>query len=117
MDLSRYRGFFLYSVVVDAGPSTNTAKITLTSGAEDVVLVELSHVVQMAMDGPVEGDDLVDEIIVCELPKTGPWPADAHHLLHHHNNEADLLWLKIIGPREIGVVARTIKVGPTSTRT
>lgn len=80
MDLSAYRGYFLDSVVVQADSAASTARISLTSGADDTAVIELFGVVHVKMDSP--DGDFIDEAVVGDLPRTGAWPADAHHLLH-----------------------------------
>jgi hypothetical protein len=50
----------------------------------------------------------IDEISVRRLPGTGAWPAEAHHLLQHHNNKTDLVWITLTGPTQIEIVARTL---------
>ncbi|MER5321942.1 hypothetical protein [Streptosporangium roseum] len=108
MDLSAYRGYFLDSVVVQADSAASTARISLTSGADDTAVIELLGVVHVRMDSPDAGGDFIDEAVVGDLPRTGAWPADAQHLLHLHNNDSELVWLKLIGPKGIEVVARRI---------
>ncbi|MER5649221.1 hypothetical protein [Streptosporangium sp. NPDC002524] len=108
MDLSAYRGYFLDSVVVHAGSAASTATIGLTSGADDSAIIELFGVVHVTMDSPDAGGDLIDEAVVRDLPRTGAWPAEARHLLHLHNNDSELVWLKVIGPRKVEMVARRL---------
>lgn len=87
MDLSEYNGYFLDSVRMETEPGGGTASVRLVRGEVDGVVLELSHVVHACMDGTGDRDEFVDEITVWDLPQTGPWPAPARHLLHHHNNE------------------------------
>ncbi|WP_433540683.1 hypothetical protein ACQP10_00845 [Streptosporangium sandarakinum] len=108
MDLSAYRGYFLDSVVVQVDSVASTARISLTSGDDDTAVIELLGVVHVKMDSPDVRGGFIDEAVVGDLPRTGAWPADAHHLLHLHNNDSELVWLKLIGSREIEVVARRI---------
>ncbi|MGV9323692.1 hypothetical protein [Streptosporangium sandarakinum] len=108
MDLSAYRGYFLDSIVVQAGSAVSAARISLTSEADDTAVIELFDVVHVAMDRPDGGGDFIDEAVVSDLPRTGAWPADAHHLLHLHNNDSELVWLRLIGPQEIEMVARRL---------
>ncbi|WP_433245860.1 hypothetical protein ACQPYK_44215 [Streptosporangium sp. CA-135522] len=108
MDLSAYCGYFLDSIVVQADSAVSTARISLTSGADDTAVIELFGVVHMTMDRPDAEGDFIDEAVVSDLPRTGAWPADAHHLLHLHNNDSELVWLRVIGPQEIEMVARRL---------
>ncbi|MEV4246708.1 hypothetical protein AB0J63_25200 [Streptosporangium canum] len=110
MDLSAYRGYFLDSIVVQADSAAGTARISLTSGADDTAVIELFGVVHVTMNRPDAGGDFIDEAVVSDLPRTGAWPADAHHLLHLHNNDSELVWLKVIGPQEIEMVARRLTI-------
>jgi hypothetical protein len=89
VDLSSYRGYFLEPVTV-ASAAGGTAAV--------------------AMDSPGGWHDLIDEVSVRRLRCTGPWPSEAHHLLQHHNNDADLLWMSLTGPTHIETVARTLTV-------
>lgn len=108
MDLSAYRGYFLDSIVIQADSAVSTARISLTSGADDTAVIELFGVVHVTIDRPNVGGDFIDEAVVRDLPRTGAWPADAYHLLHLHNNDSELVWLRVIGPQEIEVVARKL---------
>ena len=108
MDLSAYRGYFLDSIVVHADSAASTARISLTSGAADTAVIELFGVVHVTMNWPDVRGDLIDEAVVSDLPRTGAWPADAHHLLHLHNNDSELVRLQVIGPQEIEMVARRL---------
>jgi hypothetical protein len=107
VDLSSYRGYFLESVTVAAAPSS-TAAIAMTRGAGEHAVLTLTHVLHLAMDSPGDWDDFIDEISVRRLPRTGPWPPEARHLLQHHNNDSDLLWIRLTGPTQIEIVARTL---------
>ncbi|WP_329430118.1 hypothetical protein OG339_18360 [Streptosporangium sp. NBC_01495] len=108
MDLSAYSGYFLDAVVVHADSVAGTARISLTSGADDSAVIELFGVVHVMMNRPNVEGDFIDEAVVRDLPRTGAWPAEAHHLLHLHNNDSELVWLKVIGPQEIEMVARRL---------
>lgn len=108
MDLSAYRGYLLDSVVVHSGSAASTARISLTSEADDTAVIELFGVVHVTMDSPDVEGDFIDEAVVRDLPRTGAWPADAHHLLHLHNNDSELVWLKVIGPQKVEMVARRL---------
>lgn len=89
MDLSAYRGYFLDSIVVQTESAAGTARIRLTSGADDTAVIVLFGVVPVTMDSPDVGGDFIDEAVVSDLPRIGAWPADAHHLLRLHNKERD----------------------------
>ncbi|MER5628645.1 hypothetical protein ABT061_47290 [Streptosporangium sp. NPDC002544] len=108
MDLSAYRGYLLDSVVVHSDSAASTARISLTSEADDTAVIELFGVVHVTMDSPDVEGDFIDEAVVRDLPRTGAWPADAHHLLHLHNNDSELVWLKVIGPQKVEMVARRL---------
>jgi hypothetical protein len=108
MDLSAYRGYFLDSVAVHVDCAAGTARINLTDGADATAVIELFGVVHVTMNRPDVGGDFIDEAVVSDRPRTGAWPADARHLLHLHNNDSELVWLKVIGPQEIEVVARRL---------
>jgi hypothetical protein len=65
------------------------------------------------MARPDVGGDFINEAVVRNLPRTGAWPADAHHLLHLHTNDCALVWLKVIGPQEIEILAKKLTTEPT----
>jgi hypothetical protein len=73
----------------------------------DIVLV-LSGVTRLHIDGDL--DSWVDELVVSRLPQFGPWPEEARPILMHHVNQSEVVWLRFIGPREIEVVARELRV-------
>ncbi|MYW00530.1 hypothetical protein [Streptomyces sp. SID3343] len=109
MDLSRYHGYFLDGISVAAGDGGSTVSVSLTHG--DRVVLELSHVVHVKMDSCGDWDEFVDRIVVRELPRTGPWPTEARHLLHHnHNNDCIMVWVRLIGPSEIEILGRVLTV-------
>jgi hypothetical protein len=75
-------------------------------GVVQAVLV-LSDVAHLRIDGPV---DFIDEIVVRRLPRFGPWPTVARHLLGHHTNESEMVWFRLNGPMEIEALARDMAV-------
>jgi len=109
VDLSTYRGYFLESVTAAAAPRS-TAAIAMTRRAGEHAVLTLTHVVHLSMDSPGGWNDFIDEISVRRLSRTGPWPPEARHLLQHHNNDSDLLWVTLTGPTQIEIVARTLAV-------
>lgn len=109
MDLSTYRGYFLESVTAATAPPS-TAAIAMTRGAGEHAMLTLTHVLHLAMDSPGDWNDLIDEVSARPLPRTGPWPPEARHLLQHHNNDSDLLWIRLTGPTQIEILARTLTV-------
>lgn len=109
MDLGSYRGYFLESINVATAPDS-TAVIAMYRNPGEQVVLTLSQVVHVTMDSPGDWDDFIDEVSVRRLPSTGPWPPEAHHLLQHHNNDGELLWIRLIGPTEIEIVARALAV-------
>jgi hypothetical protein len=62
------------------------------------------------MDSPGGWNDFIDEVSVRRLLGTGPWPSEAHHLLQHHSNDTGLLWIRLTGPTQIEIVARTLTI-------
>ncbi len=114
MDLTAYRGCFLGSVSMHATAYEDAGmSIELTDGPNAVVVLEFKHVVRIAMDDYGDWCGFFDDFEVRELPRDGPWPNEAKHLLHHHNNESAMLWVRLIGPTEIDIVARELIVKPT----
>ena len=44
--------------------------------------------------------------------EVGPGTGQAtRHLLQHHDNDSDLLWIRVTGPTQIEIVARTLAIG------
>lgn len=110
MDLSHLADSFLTSVSTEA---TNTgsfvARIGMRTPDGTEVTLVLSDVARLCIDG---GDlhNFVGDIVVCWLPRFGPWPAEARHLLGHHDNCTELTWLRLDGPTEIEVLAADLRV-------
>ncbi|WP_435134073.1 hypothetical protein [Actinacidiphila sp. bgisy144] len=75
---------------------------------EATLVLELAQVVHLSFDNG--GHTFVDEIEVVDLPRVGRWPSQVHHLLSHHNNEAAMVWLQLIGPTTVEVLARTLAI-------
>jgi len=60
---------------------------------------------------PDASGSFVDEAWVKVLPKVPAlWPADAEALVVRHEHLPDLIWLKVVGPTAVDVVAATITV-------
>lgn len=98
------------SVVIRTDVEPSEALVVLTSGLASTE-IRLSRIVHARVDVSDPEGDLVDEVVVRELPKDGPWPAEAQHLLQHHNNRSTLYWLTLVGPSEVEVVAESFEVG------
>ncbi|MFC4034473.1 hypothetical protein ACFO3J_23780 [Streptomyces polygonati] len=90
--------------------------IELADGPATPVVLEFLQVVRVVLDDYGDWAGSVDEIEVRELPRSGPWPAAARHLLHHHNNESALLWVRLIGPTDIEIAARELVARPAPER-
>ncbi|WP_034087301.1 hypothetical protein [Streptacidiphilus albus] len=106
MTLEALRDHFhwLESVVIrtDLQPSEAVIQLRSKSAGATLRLVGVLHA-RADFSGP--DCDFVDEVVVRELPQHGPWPAEARHLLQHHNNRCVLQWLTIIGPSEVEILA------------
>ncbi|WP_324789880.1 hypothetical protein [Streptomyces sp. H51] len=106
MSLEQLRGqfYWLTSVVLrtDLHPSEAVIELNSESAGATLRLEGIVHA-RACLAGP--DCDFVDEITVRELPQHGPWPAEAHHLVHHHDNRRALQWLTIIGPSEVEILA------------
>jgi hypothetical protein len=110
VELSVYCGYFLASIVVEADSATSSVRILLSDGEAGTAVIELCDVVYVTMNGEVSDSSFIDDLVVCELPRRGPWPADTHHLLHLHNNDREQIWLKVVGPQGLEVVAAELVV-------
>lgn len=109
VSLERLRGYTLTSVVVRTDLQPSQARVVLSSEGGSVTL-SLARIAHARVDiGDPEGD-FVDEVVVRELPQDGPWPAEARHLLHHHDNNAVLHWLTVTGPSEVEILAEVLDV-------
>jgi hypothetical protein len=107
VDLDEWRGSFLESVHV--ADDIDAPQVTVVLATPEATLVlELAQVVHLSFDNA--GHTFVDEIEVVDLPRVGRWPSQVHHLLSHHNNEAAMVWLQLIGPTTVEVLARTLAI-------
>jgi hypothetical protein len=102
VDLSSYCGYFLESITV-ASALGGTAAVAMSREPCERVVLTLTQVLHVTMDSPGGWNDFIDEVPVRRLPSTGPWPSEAHHLLQHHNNDTDLLWIRLTGPTQIEI--------------
>lgn len=109
VDLSSYCGYFLESVTV-AAAAGGTAAVAMSREPGERVVPKLAQVVHVAMDSPGGWNDFIDEVSVRRLPCTGPWPSEAQHLLQQHRNDNGLLWIRLTGPAQIEIVARTLTI-------
>lgn len=109
MSFEHLRGHWLTSIVLRTDLQPSEAVVVLSSEGASVTL-RLAGIVHARTDfGSLDGD-FVDHVVVRELPQDGPWPAKAHHLLHHHNNRSVLQWLTITGPGEVEIVAEKFSI-------
>ncbi len=104
------RGHWLTSIVLRTDLEPSEAVVVLRSESAGVTL-RLAGIVHTRTDIGSPDGDFVDQVVVRELPVDGPWPVEAHHLLHHHNNRSVLHWLTITGPSEVEIVAEKFSVG------
>jgi hypothetical protein len=105
VSLEQLRGqfYWLTSVILRTDLQPSEAVIELNSEGASATL-RLEGIVHAR--ACLSGDrDFVGEVVVRELPQHGPWPAEAHHLLHHHDNRCALQWLTIMGPSEVEILA------------
>ncbi|MFF4340056.1 hypothetical protein ACFY00_08965 [Kitasatospora sp. NPDC001540] len=106
MSLEQLRGRFcwLTSVVVrtDLRPSTAVVELGSEGGGATLRFEGVLHATVCVAD---PDGDLVDEVLVRELPRDGPWPEEARHLLEHHDNRRALQWLTLTGPGEVEILA------------
>ncbi len=82
-------------------------RIGIDRGGVPQAVIVLTDVAHFRFDGAV---DFIDEIVVRRLPRTGPWPAQARHLLGHHLNESEMVWIVLKGPMEIEALAGDVTV-------
>ncbi|MFD3467978.1 hypothetical protein ACFWWM_16695 [Streptomyces sp. NPDC058682] len=101
MSLEQLRGHFywLTSIVLRTDLQPSEAVIELSSESARATL-RLVGIVHARTDLADPDGGFVAEVAVRELPQHGPWPAEARHLLHHHDNRCVLHWLTISGPSE-----------------
>ncbi|MEV7597248.1 hypothetical protein AB0O91_07615 [Kitasatospora sp. NPDC089797] len=97
------------SIVLRTDLEPSEAVVILGSDSDSVTL-RLTGIAHARADLSDPAGDVVDEIAVRELPLNGPWPVEARHLLHHHNNCSVLQWLTITGPSEVEIVAEALSV-------
>ncbi|MFD7257980.1 hypothetical protein [Streptomyces sp. NPDC059874] len=101
MSLEQLRGhvYWLTSVVLRTDLQPSEAVIELSSEGASATL-RLVGIVHARADLADPDGGFVAEVVVRELPQHGPWPAEARHLLHHHENRRVLQWLTVTGPSE-----------------
>ncbi|MFJ9712006.1 hypothetical protein [Streptomyces sp. NPDC101234] len=109
MSLEHLRGHWLTSIVLRTDLEPSEAVVVLSSEGASVTL-RLAGIVHARADIGTPDGDFVDQAVVRELPQDGPWPVDAYHLLHHHNNRSVLQWLTVTGPSEVEIVAEELRV-------
>lgn len=109
MNLERLRDYTLASVVVRTDLRPSEAHLVLNSAGGSVTL-RLARIWHARVDVGCPEGDFVGEVIVRELPQYGPWPAEAHHLLHHHDNRAVLHWLTVTGTGSVEILAEAFEV-------
>ncbi|MFE7528950.1 hypothetical protein ACFU7Y_25020 [Kitasatospora sp. NPDC057542] len=112
MSLEHLRDHWLTSIVLRTDLESSEAVVVLSSLSSEgaSVTLRLAGIVHVRADIGDPDGDFVDEVIVRELPQFGPWPVEAHHLLHHHNNRSVLYWLTITGPSGVEFVAEKLSV-------
>ncbi|MFI5532918.1 hypothetical protein ACIA8O_30720 [Kitasatospora sp. NPDC051853] len=110
MNLEHVRGHWLTSVVLRTDVEPSEAVVVLSSGEGTDVTLRLAGIVHARADISSPDADFVDQVVVRELPRYGPWPVEAHHLLQHHNNCSVLHWLTITGPSTVEIVAEEFSV-------
>lgn len=116
MDLSAYVDCELGAVAFLNDWRGSWARVGLHRGPNLVGTLVFEGVGIFVMEGS-EGV-FVDQISVPELPREGRWPEAARHLIHHHNNVSEQVWVVIsaMGPR-IEVVAESLRVEQQHHRT
>jgi hypothetical protein len=103
MELSELAGGDVASIATElTRDSFLIVRIDIVRGDGLQAVVTLSEVAHLRIDGPVE---FIDEIEVRRLPRFGPWPAEAGHLLAHHGNASEMVWIRLGGPMEIEILA------------
>lgn len=103
-----YEGCNVGSVSASAERGFSRVRVALCRGSETVVVLEFAQVVHFVMDGPDDGLFLADAITSRVLPRDGVWPAEAGHLIHHHDNVAEQVWVLLDGPTRIEVLAGSL---------
>lgn len=76
------------------------------------VTIMLDNVYRASIQKPPEAaGSFVDEAWVKVLPKApASWPAAAEALVVRHEHLPDLIWLKVVGPTMVDVIAATVTV-------
>jgi hypothetical protein len=110
VDLSVYKDCGMGTVSVTAGSGVSRVCVPLLHGPNPAADLVFNGVAHFAIDYSGFPADLVFEITARALPRYGPWPPEARHLLHHHDNNAELTWVILDGTTRIEVLAELFVV-------
>lgn len=103
-----------FSVTTESGMSG--MRVSLVHGPNPVADLVFSRVSQVAIDQSDDVPALIVEITARTLPQYGPWPPEAQHLLHHHDNVAELTWVILEGSIRIEVLAEELVIESATCR-
>ena len=104
------------SVSVTAGSGVSGVRVSLSYGPRPAVDLVFSRVSHLALDQSDYFPAIIFEITAFSLPQYGPWPAEARHLLHHHDNNAEQAWVILEGTIRIEVLAEELVIVPAISR-
>ena len=108
--MSRLADSFLTSISTEVTKTGSlVVRIGIRTSNETEVTLILSDVTRLCIEG-ADLHDFVGEVVVRRLPRFGPWPAEARHLLGHHLNVTEVTWLRLDGPTPIEVLAADLRV-------
>ncbi|MEV0912270.1 hypothetical protein [Streptomyces hokutonensis] len=111
--LAPFVNHFIARVSFEAQDDEESLEITLRDGPERpeaiISLAGLRHV--GLSKGPGISGYFVDAICVTHLPRTPlPWPEEAAALVRRFDGLEELVWLRLVGPAEIDVIASIVTV-------
>ncbi|MDV9176922.1 hypothetical protein R6V09_43205 [Streptomyces sp. W16] len=111
--LAPFVGHFIARVSFDALDDEESLEITLRdSSAKPEAIISLAGVRHVGLSkGPGISGNFVDAISVIHLPKAPlPWPEEAAALVRRFDGLEELVWLRLVGPAEIDVIASIVTV-------
>jgi hypothetical protein len=114
--LDGYEGYFIERVLIHTTGAKGSMDIFLQSGSKGPdISISLSGLIKATVADPAEGA-FVDKFKVEYIPKTQEsWPPGLSRVGQRHTEIPDLVWLVLIGPMSVDVVASTISVSIAQT--
>lgn len=111
--LAPFAHHFIARVSFEAQDDEESLEITLRDGpSKPEAIISLAGLRHVGLSkGPGLSGCFVDAISVIHLPRTPlPWPEEAAAFVRRFDGLEELVWLRLVGPAEIDVVASIMTV-------